>query len=204
MAAGNGLTRRLFLAIDLDEPCRNALERLIDQLGRCIDADKSVSRGRVKWVEPRNLHLTVRFLGATAESQLHEIQASLGQPLAARSFDMWFDRLGVFPARGAPRAIWVGASAGAAEAEHVQQELERRLIAVGVPSECRPFRVHLTVGRFRSSGRSSDRRAIRGWVMEPVGPLLVDHVTLYESHLSTGAPSYVTLVRVPLKMDAIS
>lgn len=198
MAAGDGVTRRLFFAIDLDERCRDSLERLIDQLATCLDASGSASRGRIKWIERRNLHVTVRFLGATTASQLQGIRASLERPLAAQPFEMWFDRLGLFPERGRPRAIWVGAAAGASEAEQVQRELERRLAALGVPAERRPFRVHLTVGRFRASGRSTDRRAIRGCVVESAGPLVVDHLTLYESHLSTGAPSYVSLVRVPL------
>jgi RNA 2',3'-cyclic 3'-phosphodiesterase len=177
MVAGDGLTRRLFLGVDLDNPCRDSFERLTGQLARCIEGARTGSRGRVKWVARDNLHVTIKFLGATAESRFVGVQTVLTPPLSAPVFEMWFNRLGLFPERGAPRAVWAGASAGLPEAEEVQQELDRRLREAGVPGERGPFRLHLTLGRFRTSGRSSDRRAIQACTMEPVGPLVVDHIT---------------------------
>ena len=199
MAAGDALNHRLFFAFELDEVCRAAVQRLVDDLARRIDAHGETTKGRVKWVERDNLHLTVRFLGSTSDARLGEIRKRLGTPLDSRPFELLFDRLGAFPDRAAPRVIWLGASAGAAQAEILQRQLEERLEAVGIPPEGRPFRAHLTLGRFREPGRQQDGRMIRELMLKPVGPLLVDHLTLYESHLSNRGPSYEALVRVALK-----
>ena len=201
MGAGDALNRRLFFAFELDEGCRAAVERLVDELARRLDAHGGRAKGRVKWVEPENFHLTVKFLGSTSETRLGEIRKLLQTPFDSRPFELRFDRLGAFPDRGAPRVIWLGASAVAPEAEVVQRQLEGRLAAVGVPPEGRPFRAHLTVGRFREPGRREDGRMIREFVLRPVAPLVVDHLTLYESHLSSRGPSYDPLVRVGLREE---
>ena len=198
MAVGDVVARRLFFAFDIDEPCREALTRLVDELAERLDPLGSGSKGRVKWVERENLHLTVSFLGSIPESRLTEIRSVLEPRFGSRTFELRFDRLGAFPDRGAPRVIWVGASAGAAPAEIAQRELEQRLESIGVPLEGRPFRAHLTLGRFREPSRASQGRAIRDFAMAPIGPLLVDHITLYESHLSNRGPSYDALMRMTL------
>lgn len=203
MALGDVVARRLFFAFDIDEPCREALTRLVDELAKRIDPPGSGSKRRVKWVERDNLHLTVRFLGSTPESRLTEIRSVLEPPFGSRTFDLRFDRLGAFPDRGAPRVVWVGASADAAPAEMAQRELEQRLESLGVPLERRPFRAHLTLGRFREPSRAREGRVIREFTMAPIGPLLVDHITLYESHLSSRGPAYDALMRMALGPTAV-
>lgn len=199
MAARNHLTHRLFVAFDLDEPCRQAVERLVDDLAARVDPQKPESKGRIRWVERDNLHLTVSFLGSTPEQRLQAIRTLLEPPFESRAFELRFDRLNAFPERGAPRVIWLGDSAEAPHATAVQRELEDRLKPVGVLPDRRPFRAHLTLGRFREPARREDSRVIREFVVNPVGPLMVDHLTLYESHLSSRGPSYEALLRVPLK-----
>jgi RNA 2',3'-cyclic 3'-phosphodiesterase len=199
MAVGDVVARRLFFAFDIDEPFRDDLTRLVDELSKRLDPPGGGLKGRVKWVERENFHLTVRFLGFTPESRLTEIRSVLESPFGSRTFELRFDRLGAFPDRGAPRVIWVGASAGATPAAIAQQELEQRLESVGVPLEGRPFRAHLTLGRFREPSRASQARAIHEFAMTPIGPLLVDHITLYESHLSNRGPSYAALMRMALR-----
>lgn len=198
MAARIDLSRRLFFAFDLDEPCRQAVERLVHDLAKQIDPHGASSKGRVKWVERENFHLTICFLGSTPEQRVEAIRSLLEPPFASRAFELRFDRIGAFPERGTPRVIWLGDPAGAAPAETVQRELEDRLKAVGVPPDRRPFRAHLTLGRFREPARKEDSRIIREFVLNPIGPLVVDHLTLYESHLSNRGPSYEALVRVAL------
>lgn len=44
----------------------------------------------VRWVKPENVHLTLRFLGATAADQLEELKTALAAP-PARNLG-WFGR----------------------------------------------------------------------------------------------------------------
>lgn len=199
MAVGTAITRRLFFAIDLDEPSREAVADLINRLSKQLESDPARGHRLIKWVERENLHLTVRFLGATPEKRVLELQRAMGTHLSSRPFVLRFDRVGTFPERGAPRVIWLGASDGEAEAARARDELDERLTAIHIPPESRPFRAHLTLGRFReAAGRGSDGRAIRESGVDGLGGLHVDHLTLYESHLSSRGPRYVPVLTVGL------
>ena len=195
MAPYRAGTRRLFLAVDLDEPSRVSVAKLIEQLGKRLDSAAGF-RGRVKWVERENLHLTIRFLGATAEPLWERLQAELQGPLSIGPFDLRFDRVGTFPEQGAPRVVWLGAVTGAAETGRVFEELEQRLRATGIAPDTRPFHPHLTLGRFRGPTRRSDGEALRGHIVEPPVLVRVEHVTMYESRLTPRGPRYEPLFRV--------
>jgi 2'-5' RNA ligase len=201
MAPGSAVTRRLFFAIDLDEPARTAIADLIGRLSQRLESAGAGS-GRVKWVERENLHITVRFLGATPDERVHQLQSTLNRHLSSRPFVLRFDHVGTFPERGAPRVVWLGTSIGAAEAVRARDELEARLRALDVPAEPRPFRPHVTLGRFREMGRGSDGRAIRSVEVKRFDDVRVDHLTLYESHQSSHGPRYAPILRIPLGSEA--
>lgn len=189
--------RRLFIAVDLDERCRLAVAKLIEQLDRRLESSAG-SRARVKWVERDNLHLTIRFLGATAESQWQILQTALERPLSTGPFELRFDRVGTFPEHGAPRVVWLRIAAGAAETTLVFEELEQRLRATSIAPDPRPFSPHLTLGRFRDRARRSDGNALHEFKVERQDPVRVEHVTVYESHLTPHGPRYEPLLRVGL------
>ena len=198
VAGGSADTRRLFLAVDLDEPCRASVAKLIERVrGRPGSGLDGRYGGRVKWVERENLHVTVRFLGATTEARWRELQAVLQEPLAVEPFDLRFDHVGTFPESGAPRVIWLGIAADAAKApRHASEEIEQRLRAAGIPPDARPFHPHLTLGRFRAPARRWDSTALHEVGVEPLEPVHVDHVTLYESRLTPRGPRYEPLLRL--------
>jgi 2'-5' RNA ligase len=198
MVAGNTLTRRLFFAIDLDEPTRAAIADLVERLDRRLEGKGAGRRGLIKWVERENLHMTLRFLGNTPEERFQQLQVVMSRHLASQPFALRFAQVGTFPERAAPRVVWLAASIGAAEAARTRDELDERLKGIEVPPEPRPFLPHLTLGRFRELGRASDVRAIREVGVVGLEAVRVDHVTLYESHLSSRGPRYVPLLRVEL------
>ena len=60
---------RTFIAIDIPEEIRNEIARLqptLKELG-----------GRVSWTKPKNIHLTLKFLGDTEENLIGEIEKEL-------------------------------------------------------------------------------------------------------------------------------
>ncbi len=188
---------RLFLAVDLDEPTRRAVARLARGLADRLAA--SFKRG-ARWVEPDNLHLTVRFIGEVSDEQAARVREVVQSRLATPAFELTLGGLGVFPPGGAARVLWVGVVEGASELAALHDELEARLRALGEPPEDRPFTAHLTLARFKDlDRRQSD--ALRAAIREgpgAVGSCRVDAVTLYQSRLSPAGPTYTPLVRTPL------
>ena len=60
---------RCFIAIDIDEKIRKAIADLQKQLASKVD----IKKGDVKWVEPKNIHLTLKFLGEINDEQVAEV-----------------------------------------------------------------------------------------------------------------------------------
>ena len=184
---------RLFVAVDLDAAAREALAAVQDRLRARRD-----SGSPLRWVQRDHLHLTLVFLGDVEEARGAAIAKAIDAPVALTAFDLAFGGLGVFPERGAPRALWVGATSGAAEARTLQRALADRVAALGVTLDSRPFSPHLTVARWKTSRPSDRRRVLEGASDRTIARVRVDHTTLYQSRLSSAGPTYTPLARANL------
>ena len=131
---------RSFVALELAGAVRERLQALIEQLRGEIPA--------VRWTRSESLHVTVRFLGYADPPALVRLQGPLAE-IAARGApgDAALRGLGLFPPRGSPRVLWLGLEVPPGMGA-LQQECERAAIAAGFPPEPRPFRPHLTLGRW--------------------------------------------------------
>jgi RNA 2',3'-cyclic 3'-phosphodiesterase len=187
---------RLFVAIDIDDPTRRRIERATDDLRRVIEGAHSAVR--IAWVPPDRLHLTLQFVGEVSEVVGGEIAARLEGPFDRAPFELRFGPIGLFPATGRPRVVWLGVEQGARELASLQAAVAGRLEHVEFRREARPFSPHLTLGRFKDGGRQVDRDRIASTRLEPVGACTIDHVTLYRSRLSPRGPTYTPLVLTPL------
>ena len=186
---------RLFVAIDLDEPARTAIAAEQGRIARAIgDSD----RPALRWVSPEHMHLTLVFLGDVAEAQVPALADAVAADLDVHPFLVVFAGLGVFPPRGAPRVMWLGATTGAGEVTNVQRRIAERLQRVGLELEKRPFHPHLTLARWRTSRAIDGRRALAAERGGEVARVYVDHATLHHSRLSSAGPRYTTLARATL------
>ena len=184
---------RLFLAIDLDDPVRGAIAAEQARIATAI------GRSPLKLVAPDHLHLTLVFLGDVRGDGPAALRAAVAAPLTESPFDVVFETLGVFPARGAPRVLWIGVGEGAPELIALERRMAGRVAELGLAVERRAFHPHLTLGRWRDA-RPQDRAAVLDLPRAPRGPHLhVDHVTLYQSHLSSSGSTYSPLARATLE-----
>ena len=100
--------------------------------------------------------------------------------------------LGLFPERGAPRVLWLGVSLSE-PALALQRACEAAAVSVGFPPEERPFRPHLTLGRWKDRARRPELPAV------DLGPLPVEEIVLYGSDLAPGGAVHTPLARFPLR-----
>ncbi len=191
--------KRLFVAVDLDEPTRAAVAGIVARLAQRLCQDRGA--GRITWVRTEHLHLTLRFLGDVEDARVPAVQEAVAAPLAAAGFDLSFEGLGMFPPAGRPRVVWLGVKDGRSELEALYREVEDRLRLAAVPPEPRPFQAHLTLGRFREATTRPDFPTSQvGNVV--VGPCRVDHVTLYESRLSSKGPTHTAIAHAMMSAGA--
>lgn len=184
---------RLFVAVDLSDRARERVMRLAQGLRRRLES--SAPRARITWVEPENLHLTLKFLGEVDETRVPPLREVLALPLSGPVFTAVLSGTGVFPPGGAPRVIWLGASEGAIALEALHAQVEGRLGPLGFGPEDRAFTAHLTLGRVREAGGAVGpgiRRIVQEAVVEPIH-WIVSGVTLYQSQLSPHGPRYVPI-----------
>jgi 2'-5' RNA ligase len=183
------VTKRLFLAVDIDQPTRDAIGEIATALRQRLGPG-----ARATWVKPDRMHLTLHFFGDADASLEARLLAALEKPIPSRPFSVSFAGVGTFPDRGALRVIWLGLREGGEQLREVHDMLAERL-GVGVE---RLFTPHLTLARFRGRVGHTQVGQVMG-VPASAGPCPIDRVTLYESRLSPAGPVYVRLADAALK-----
>jgi 2'-5' RNA ligase len=188
---------RSFIAIELPLEIKQALSQLQAKL-------KSASNAPVKWVEPDNIHLTLKFLGDIST----EITGSITKALEDASrgvhpFDIAISELGVFPNLKRARIVWVGLTGELEKLEQLQKRIEASLEPLGFSPEGRPFTPHLTIARVRDYARQDDRLAlgeiIGGMSLEKEYKIGVKAIHLIKSQLTPEGPIYSKISTVALK-----
>ena len=184
---------RAFIAIALPDTVRESLRQLQQELAQ--------SRADVKWVEPANLHLTLKFLDEIAEDQRQQVEAMLGEMASREStFTLQLEQVGAFPSMSAPRIMWVGIAQGKDALTRMGEAIEQQARSLGLRREERPFSCHLTLGRVRSPrGLKELAKQLRTVQWTAPAPWRVSAVTLYYSTLSSSGPHYNVLAEVPLE-----
>jgi 2'-5' RNA ligase len=182
---------RLFAAIELDDHARAAVAAVGQRAVAVLGARS------LRVVPAAQLHLTLVFLGEVAPERVPPLIAALEDDVPVEPYTMTFDGLGIFPAKGAPRVLWLGVTAGAPQTTMLHAAIANRLAELGFPRESRSFAPHLTLARWRSGGSPADRKAL-AQVRSGAASVRVESVTLFQSRLSSTGATYTALARARL------
>lgn len=182
-------TVRAFVAVEISPDVRGKARRLI--------ADLAGTTANVKWVEPENLHFTLKFLGEVPLLDVPQICAAVSKAVAdLPPFDVQAHGAGAFPTLERPRTVWLGVDEGVEGMRQLHEAVERSLAPLGFRREQRLFRPHLTIGRVRNSTRAgihdlaeriAAQRKFAG------GATDVCEVVVFSSDLRREGPSYEPL-----------
>ena len=173
---------RLFVALDLPDEVRQSLSDLIAKL-------KPKSHG-VRWVESRNLHVTLKFIGHVENEKLGSIRDALSGIHSSQLVELTFRGMGFFPNERHPRVAWCGVHASPNLAS-LAADIDRSVVPLGVDAETRPFAPHLTLARFKSDEGVADLvRAAEGMESTEFGSATETEFHLYESLLKPAGAQY--------------
>jgi 2'-5' RNA ligase len=202
--------RRLFIAVPLGDAARLAVAHLMAGLGAPPEGGRDPDpnappSARLRWVRSTNLHLTLRFLGATPAGAIPALEAAIDRTArAAAPFEARLSGAGAFPSPARPRAVFLRVDAGAARLAALADRLTAELAAGGWPPGGRPFEAHLTLAR--SDGVPGAPAAVQA-LTEAAATLdtawIVDRMVLFESLLGGGPARYVPLTTAALEGTAL-
>ncbi|WP_212524508.1 RNA 2',3'-cyclic phosphodiesterase [Actibacterium sp. MT2.3-13A] len=176
---------RAFVAIDLPDDVLFEL--------RLVQQGLPVTRP----VAPKNMHLTLAFLGDVAESALEEAHYAF-DAIRAERFDLALSGVGMFGGHK-PRVVYVGVRESPA-LMHLQAKVEQAARRAGLTPDSKRYIPHVTLGRLipgRFDGARLERAvAERADFAAP--PFTVADFRLYRSDLRPGGPIHSELARYPL------
>ena len=129
------MLKRLFIALELPEGCRETL------------ADLAVPLRGVRWLPANHLHLTIAFLGDVpreAELRLRESLAAVRVP----PFTLPVKSIGTF-GNARPTVIWAGVGTGHPHLFALHKRVHDALFAARFDPKLRPFHPHITLARLK-------------------------------------------------------
>jgi RNA 2',3'-cyclic 3'-phosphodiesterase len=183
---------RLFVGLEVPEPSRRDLRRRLDGLRDRLP--------RARWVDLDNLHLTLLFLGETAEAEVSGLAAKLRPAFACcPPLELRLGSGGTFPPGRPARVAWVGVDAPP-ELLKLQGDVTQAAVdSLGLEPEERPYHPHVTLARCPDPWRREAVDKLKTGLTGPIGPPFVaDHGVLLESKLSPKGASYRALETFPM------
>ncbi|MHB8104932.1 MAG: RNA 2',3'-cyclic phosphodiesterase [Dehalococcoidales bacterium] len=188
---------RSFIAVELPADLKQALAELQLKF-------KSAGSPPVRWVEPKNIHLTLKFLGDIDAGDTGKITAALEEAVRGVSpFYIEASGLGVFPNLNRIQIIWIGLYGDIEKLGNLQKRIETNLKPLGFPAEGRPFTPHLTLARVRDYATGDARQKlgqlISGTSFTEKYKIGINAVNLMKSQLTREGPIYTKLTAITLK-----
>lgn len=181
---------RLFVAVDMPEESKSALEQAVNPWRERLGAGR--------WVVRDNWHVTMKFLGRTWP-RLLPVVAAADREVASTvvPFQVRLSGLGVFPGPSRARVLWAGLDDPDGHLTGLSEGLDAALAKDFTP-EKRAFTPHLTVARFNPPIPMREHAEALAGTPIDAPPFTVDRLVLYRSHLSPRGARYEALEGFPL------
>jgi len=184
------MNMRAFLAVDLDEKLKNEV----------INVQKKIkdANAQLKFVEPENLHFTLKFLGEVSDSKLEDLKVMIENNITEyKPFKLSINKTGFFPHSGYIRVIWLGVENPEAYSQ-MQMDLDEEFVKLGFKKE-KSYIPHLTIARVKGA---KNKEALISIIKEmenvDIGDMMLDKLVLKESELTPVGPIYSNLVEFKL------
>ena len=183
---------RTFFACDLPDDCRSLIFDIQRQIKQTT-AD-------IKWVAPKNCHITLKFIGNIPHDTLVNIP-TIFDPIFSTTGSLEFSLkgLGAFPSAINPEIIWIGINDPKGMFAQWSHIINHQMASLGIKNELRPFIPHITIGRLRSKRSEESLSQIITLLQTPSLLFRINNITLFQSRLTNQQPEYTVLHRWALK-----
>ena len=182
---------RCFIAIELDDAVRGELAQLQERLRRKPFMDER----SIRWVDPKLVHLTLKFLGDVEDNVVMDIcQAVSDVADEFRPFEFEIGDVGCFPPRGAGRVLWVGVKDGLELLRPLHEAVDSAMEQLDFPCERRQYSAHLTLARIKNAKIGHIvRETVDAFEPVSLGLQSVCKITVFQSKLTGSGPVYTAM-----------
>lgn len=183
--------KRTFIAIKI--PLSKQTIELIHDIKSVLKDEK------IKWVDYRNIHITLFFIGDTEESLIDEIGLQLAHAFKnCNSFKLKCQGVGVFKNMHTPKVLWFGIQKTEVLST-IKKKADEIMRTFGFTIEDRDFNPHITIGRIRYLNNKNLLKTIIEKYRElEIQDFTIHDVIYYESKLTPRGPIYKVIKSIPL------
>ncbi len=159
----------------------------INPLVKVLTSQASDSQMRLRVSPPKNLHLTLKFLGDIDADQDAELSAALATVSKGhREFKIDCKGVGFFK-----DSLWLGITPNE-ELTNIVSSLNQTVATFGIQPESKPFTPHITVARFAAAAKSQLQTLMAPFEQTHWGEITANKFHLYRSEtLPEGALYYI-------------
>lgn len=179
---------RAFIAIDVN--FNEEMKKIYEELKK--------TNAKLKFVEPENVHLTIKFLGEIDERLVGKIKKEMEEATKEiKPFKAKLKGLGVFPNENHIRVIWIG-FVDNGESRKIAENIENRLVKYGFKKE-HGYKPHVTIARMKSrEGKEEILKIIKENKDKEFGEIECLSIRLKQSILRPEGPIYKTIEDVKI------
>lgn len=180
------MVKRLFIALKI-EPSE-LLSAILSDIRLHLQGSD------IRWVDAHNLHITLMFLGNVETGLIPEIETEL-RKIALRNspFILTLAGLGAFYRNKQASVIWAGIKSGSA-IDKLASEVQQSMFKLGLKTEERKFRPHLTLGRVKTQ---CNEKVLKSYLVETRDKIIqetsINKFILFESKLMPMGSIYYQL-----------
>lgn len=185
------MTKRIFVAAKI-YPSKKIIEG-INSIKTFLYDEK------IKWVNPNNFHITLKFLGDTNESLIDEFNNRLSEICRTiKSDTIEIKNFGTFPQRKRPKVLWFGIE-NYDILNKLHKKIDENFVKLGIKSENRDFNPHLTIGRVKFLNNPQRIKKLLDYFESAFFQTQrIDEIILFESKLSKKGSTYIPLKKFSL------
>lgn len=188
MPSHSDMKLRTFFGIALNDATRKSIESWLNTVKPRVHG--------VRWIDPAQWHVTLRFLGGISPETLEEVKGRAAEVAAwANAGRLEATQSGLFRSLQKPRIAWIGVQGDVEGLSDLYQRLEASLEGLDVAeSEARSFHPHITIGRIRNPKKVLGLELfIMAGKDKSFGDFALDTMTLFKSELTSEGAKYSTL-----------
>lgn len=172
---------RTFIAIELPQEIKEKIGNFEKEIEKFVP---------LRFVSPKNLHLTLFFLGEIEGTKLPEVVGAVkAGTWEIKPFYLFLGKPEFFT-----HGLWLNIEGQIEVLEKLYQQISKELKIRNFNVETRPFSAHVTIGRSKSkSKRFEFREKIKG-------KFRVDSIGVFTSRLTPEGPIYKKVASINLQV----